>query len=271
MDKNFDLTQFIGQVKDHIRTLQDTNGVVYLDDIYQYISCNIEDIFQSYKPYLQHVFNYPTGQILPGSEFGDAIQKILSDRNLSILEFGCWNGLGSTRLCAEATKGKVYSIELNPFMVATCVKNLQPFPSNLNLIFGKVLNTENLKIDVEDSFLSLEFSDRDVTLGGLVEVVLLKSVPNILSLIPPKLDCLLLDGGVFMSFDEFLLLHRRFSKYLFLDDTSSSKCAKIYEFLDSSKDWELALKCQDRAAAIFKRVSHEGFFNRCVQWLIPKN
>ena len=87
MDKNFDLTQFIGQVKDHIRVLQDANGTVYLDDIYQYIGSNFENIFQSYQPYLHHVFNYPTGQILPGSEFGDAIQKILSDKNLSILEF----------------------------------------------------------------------------------------------------------------------------------------------------------------------------------------
>jgi len=265
MDKNFDLTQFIGQVKDHIRVLQDANGTVYLDDIYQYIGSNFENIFQSYQPYLHHVFNYPTGQILPGSEFGDAIQKILSDKNLSILEFGCWNGLGSTRLCTEATKGKVYSIELNPFMVATCLKNLQPFPSNLNLIFGKVLNTEKLKIDADNSFLSPEFSDRDVTLGGLVEVILLKSAPNVLSLLPSKVDCLLLDGGGFMTYDKFSLLQKRCRKYLFLDDINSEKSAKIFASLEDAKDWELILRCQDRAAAIFKRLDYIQLIKRYVK------
>lgn len=55
--------------------------------------------------------------------------------------------MGSTKLASQSTCSSVISVELNPFMVSTAVKNLQPFPNNLQLIYGKILETNKFLID----------------------------------------------------------------------------------------------------------------------------
>lgn len=42
--------------------------------------------------------------------------------------------------------------------------------------------------------------------------------PNVLEYLPQKIDFLILDGGEFTSYYEYLILKNR-SKYIFLDDT----------------------------------------------------
>jgi hypothetical protein len=48
------------------------------------------------------------------------------------------------------------------------------------------------------------------------------NVPNILESIPPKFDLLVLDGGEFTTFNDYLVLRKR-CKYLFLDDINVRK------------------------------------------------
>lgn len=200
------------------------------------------------------MLEYPKGQINLESCFGLEIQEILSSNNLTLLEFGCWNGMGSTKLASESTRSSVISVELNPFMISTAVKNLQPFPNNVKLIWGKILETNNFLVDLNESFLSNEFRNVNTYLGALVEVILLHSAPNVLPLIPSVVDCILLDGGGFMTFEEFLILKDRADKYLFLDDINSVKCSRIFEELSSSSEWRLKSMYADRASAIFERI-----------------
>jgi hypothetical protein len=151
----------------------------------------------------------------------------------------------------------VTSVELNPFMISTTLKNLQPFPENLNLIWGKILESNNFKINLSESFLSDEFQNPSVYLGALIEVILLQCAPNVLRLLPDRVDCILLDGGGFMTFEEFAILNKRADKYLFLDDINSVKCSKIYNELTSSREWNLKSIYQDRNSAIFERCTIE--------------
>ena len=232
----------------------DENGRISIQTLYDLIKNDINSIFKLYQPYLKHVMEYPKGQINLESYFGREIQEILSSNNLALLEFGCWNGMGSTKLATESTCSSIISVELNPFMVSTAVKNLQPFPNNLKLIWGKILETNNFLIDLNESFLSNEFKNLNTYLGALVEVILLHSAPNILKLLPNTIDCILLDGGGFMTFEEFLILKDRADKYLFLDDINSVKCSRIFLELSNSSEWSLKSKYSDRASAIFERT-----------------
>ena len=254
MTNNFDFYGFTQELKLRLQRLQDINGAVYLQDVYDVIVENSNDLLALYKPYLEFVSKSTRGQVNPDSQFGGAIKSLLSSENLSMLEFGTWNGLGSTKLCAHSTRAEVYSVELNSFMIATSIKNLQPFPSNLNIVFGKILNPSLFKIDLRDTFFSHEFENPDILLGALIEVILIKSAPYILDLLPSKVDCLLLDGGGFMTFNEFLILQDRCTRYLCLDDIDGVKSRKIFDVLVNSSNWILKLKCTDRAAAIFQRI-----------------
>lgn len=236
-----------------LREGMDADQHISINDIYAYIEKDIDLIYELYKPYLRHVSECPKGQINLESNFGQDIKRLLSQENLSLLEFGCWNGLGSTKLSSSSTSNQVFSVELNPFMVATAVKNLQPFPSNLTLIYGKILDTDSLKINLASSFFSLEFENESVALGALIEIILLKSAPNVLRMLPKEVDCLLLDGGGFMTFEEFLLLESRITKYIFLDDIGSIKSRRIYEVLGDSVDWKVEAIYSDRESAIFKK------------------
>ena len=229
------------------------DGYIKIDQLYKLIQADINLLLDLYKPYLKHVLEYPKGQINLESEFGRDIHKLLKSDNLSLLEFGCWNGLGSTKLAAESTSAPVISIELNPFMISTTVKNLQPFPRNLNVIWGKILEVDNFSINLKESFFADEFKNPNVYLGALIEVILLNSAPNVIKLLPEKIDCILLDGGGFMTFEEFLILKDRAEKYLFLDDINSVKCLKIYTVLSNSKGWSLKSRYDDRNSAIFMR------------------
>lgn len=87
-----------------------------------------------------------------------------------------------------------------------------------------------------------------------MEVILLHSAPNVLKLLPDTIDFILLNGGGFMTFEEFLILKDRARNYLFLDDIDSVKCSRIFLELSNSAEWSLKSKYSDRSSAIFERV-----------------
>lgn len=226
---------------------------IELNQIYALIlSMGKDRLFNLYSPYLEHVYNQKVGQITLESDFGVTMHEILCETQGTLLEFGCWNGLGSTLLACESTKNNITSIELNPVMVSVCINNLQPFPENLTLLHGRVIDTKDFLLN-SSVFFSPEFLNSNILLGALIEIVLLHSSPKIINLLPPTFDHMLFDGGGFMSQKEFLCLYDRCRDSIFLDDISGIKCQKIFDFLNNSSSWKLLKLCKDRDSAIFKR------------------
>lgn len=160
------------------------------------------------------------GQIPQDSLFGKWLFDISRRDDVhTIVEIGTWNGAGSTRCIYEAIKGtdkQFYSLEVSKEMydIAT---GQYPKDQNIHLILGKITDNHLCL----DNYSSEYFSDysREVKRGWLnQDLKNMASVPNVLDLLPQKIDFLLLDGSEFSSWDEYLILKDR-SRIIAADDT----------------------------------------------------
>ena len=170
------------------------------------------------------------GQITEDSAAGKWISKVSRlDGVRTIVEVGTWNGMGSTRCVIDAIKGtdiSFMSIEASEYMCNMARANLPKDSENVSLLHGHI--SDEL-IDV-DTLGDIFFSDHSRTTkrSWLQEDKRnISSSPNVIGLMPENIDFLILDGGEFSSWYEFLLLKDR-TKYLFLDDTRPP-CIKNYD------------------------------------------
>jgi hypothetical protein len=69
--------------------------------------------------------------------------------------------------------------------------------------------------------------------------------PNVLSQIPKQIDLLILDGGEFSTYAEWVTLKDR-SKIIMLDDTNVLKCKQIVSESSTSPDYQLLTKSDER-------------------------
>lgn len=155
------------------------------------------------------------GQMLRGTPIGDLVYETARRPDINIIvEIGTWTGLGSTKCVIEGIKGKekcrFISIEAWPEKYQQAKINVGVVP-NVELVLGCIIKPENIP-----TFSNLSQFHRDWLNR---EIGYYKSIPNVLSIIPPKIDFLILDGGEFTSDMEFDLLNER-SKYILMDDTN---------------------------------------------------
>lgn len=161
------------------------------------------------------------GQINLDSDAGKWIAEIAAREDVkTIVEIGTWNGYGSTRCAYESIKGtdkRMISLETSKEMFDGAVEIYKDCPE-ISIIHGHI--TE-LAIDPKN--LSEEFFtdySKDVKVGWYEEdMANIKNSPNVLDLIPEKIDFLILDGGEFSSWHEYTTLASR-CRYVFLDDTN---------------------------------------------------
>jgi hypothetical protein len=174
------------------------------------------------------------GQINIGSPAGEVIRKISSREDVdTIVEIGTWNGAGSTRCVIDAlrtnTKAKFYSLECNKgqFELAKLNNpNLSNLP-NVNLIFGRIVNEEDLDI--------LNLNQEEV--GFLAQdVQAMRGCSNVIELLPSSISFLILDGGEFSTQAEFKKLIER-TNFIFLDDTRVRKNKKNRQHLIESDEF----------------------------------
>lgn len=201
----------------------------------------------------------PSGQISKKSELGKWIQFLssLSDV-LTIVEIGTWNGRGSTRLiclgvCVKPAqlqdRVQVHGYEINPIMYKNALPMARKYKF-LHLHLGSIvdvsnLDSENLSAE-EDSWYEADKKS-------------IAQSPNVLDSVPNQIDLLLLDGGEFSTYAEFLLLQPRVSKWLLLDDTKVRKGFKIVELLKEQTDFHLVYESDERnGVAIFRRYTQLG-------------
>jgi hypothetical protein len=160
------------------------------------------------------------GQINLYDQAGIDIRNICEREDVkTIVEIGTWNGRGSTFCVYESIKNtekRLISLETWKEMYDLSFDFYQD-KKEVSIINGyiseKLLDFDSL----HDSF----FTDYDKNLKLSWYNEDLKNInncKNVLDQIPEEIDFLILDGGEYSSWEEYLILKDR-SKIIFLDDT----------------------------------------------------
>jgi len=203
---------------------------------------------------------YKVGQINIGSTSGDLIYDVVKREDVNnIVEFGTWNGFGSTTCVIKSiidsgVEKNFVSIELYPDMYEEAKENL----TEKNLIkYVKLLNGR--VIDVNDVFwfdhnLVTDTMKKGQDQHGISalhsqlwyykDLDFLKKAKNILDELPESIDFLILDGGEYSTYPEWIKLKDRV-KIVALDDTKSLKCEKIRKEIIESNEYEAVYDNQD--------------------------
>ena len=160
------------------------------------------------------------GQINLNNEAGLHIKKICERVDVNnIVEIGTWNGRGSTLCIYNAIKDtskRLISLETCKEMYDIAF-DFYKDKKEASIINGYISN-ELLDFDsLDDSFFT--DYDKNTKLSWYQEDLNnISKCKNVLDLIPDEIDFLILDGGEFSSWQEYLILKDR-SKIIFLDDT----------------------------------------------------
>jgi hypothetical protein len=187
------------------------------------------------------------GQINRGSELGDMIYHLVSKPEIkTIVDIGTWNGLGSTKCIMDSILENdkkdynVISIESDSNFHNMACSNL-PKIENFNIVLGRIVDLDELEkiSDYPDYFFMS--SSRQVQSEWLSEDVNnYNNIPNIIDMIPNKIDLLILDGGEFSTLSEFKKIGDR-AEYIILDDTRIIKNHKVREIIKESNEYEILL------------------------------
>jgi len=193
------------------------------------------------------------GQILENSLFADFIDQIIQKYSpKNIVEIGTWKGLGSTKRIIDALiknniNSNFISLETNKIFYDEAKQNLNEYTNYVNLIYGRIVEI----IDVENFVLShqLTYQEQGWFNEDISNLIL---APNVITSIPEEIDFLLLDGGEFSTYSEWLKLKNR-SKIIALDDTNTTKCKKIKQEIISGKYpyYEIIIDSNDRNGFMF--------------------
>ena len=160
------------------------------------------------------------GQINPTDKAGHYIKNICNRDDVNIIvEIGTWNGRGSTLCVYESIKNtskRLISLEACKEMYDCAFEFYKDLPE-VSIINGYVSDALLDFNSLPDEFFT-DYS-KDVKLSWYNED--LKNInrcSNVLNQIPEQIDFLILDGGEYSSWNEYLLLKDR-SRIIFLDDT----------------------------------------------------
>jgi hypothetical protein len=195
------------------------------------------------------------GQINRDSSLGEIIYNICLQKDVkTIVEIGTWNGMGSTKCIYDAVSVKndkymVYTLECNEDFYKICLENYKNLPKldNFNFILGTIIEPdENIDpiSNFDDSFF-YQYS-REIQNGWRNEdVENCKKVKNVLTVIPEKIDLLILDGGEFSGLSEYHKLKDR-TTYFILDDTNVIKNNEVAKIMRDSDEFEILHDSNDR-------------------------
>lgn len=157
----------------------------------------------------------------------------------SIVEVGTWFGLGSTYCIKRGLQAREkpiqegYSIECDHEWYKEACRNLDPLPDNFHLLYGSIISYDDLK-----------FFEREVkgsTHRRWLEADLkkVKDAPFVEDVMEDKvIDLCILDGGEFSGLFDFFRLGVH-SKYVVLDDTTTTKHRETRSYVLNSDDWEV--------------------------------
>ena len=192
------------------------------------------------------------GQISPESSLGSLLTFYASqDMYKYWVEIGSWNGLGSTLCILNGFKEKLeqnpklLSFELDPVMFNVANENLKEHPAFSCVTFlNNKLDSKNLEFPSEEDISEEDKKsphyiihfDREKTLWNLAKGISLPFSPH----------AILLDGGEYSGYLDWLSIDKTNLKLIFLDDTNCYKNTKVVEELDKNSEWNCIKKSSER-------------------------
>ena len=200
------------------------------------------NILKKFRSYLKLRKNISSkrGQINKNNDRGMLLNKFIVENRFSkILEIGTWNGLGSTltiinaNLVTNSIK-EFTSIESNKTCYKKAKKNLKHLNSNVNLLYGRIIEVNEMppieSIDFE--FFGFDPKNREWYYEDIKNY---NKAPYLLPQISNKYDFILFDGGEFSTYAEFIKLWTRTS-YFAIDDTRTYKQHEVLKFIKKNHD-----------------------------------
>ena len=124
----------------------------------------------------------------------------------TIFEIGTWNGLGSTKTIIEAIKMTnrnvdFFSLETDKIAYKNAVKNLYEDKAYVNLLYGRILEIDDLPNLSDIDFESFGFDPKNEE-WYIQDIRNIKN-KNIFHELPLQYDFILFDGGEFLRFLNF--------------------------------------------------------------------
>jgi len=170
------------------------------------------------------------GEINRRSILGDMIYDYASEPDIkTIVDIGTWNGLGTTKCVIDAiidsnkSDYKFISIEANENAFPLAKKNLAEYNEYVDLQFGRITNVDDLTHPKDyDTSLFQQFPYEMQLQWFEVTLQEHETAPYIFDKLPDNIDLLILDGGEYSTYGEFVKLKDRF-RTVILDDTNTIK------------------------------------------------
>jgi hypothetical protein len=191
-----------------------------------------------------------TGQIKDDQLKNQLIDLISKNEVNNIVEIGTWNGLGSTTMLLNIVKDSnkninFYSIESDLLCFKFAKKNLKNNLDKVKLILGRVHDLEDLHYVNKNVIFDFGYGDKEYE-WFIQDLRRYKKIKNVSNQIPNKIDLLLLDGGEFSGYADFLSLYLR-SKFIVLDDCNSYKQHNVLSFIQkNSNNFQLIYDSNNR-------------------------
>jgi hypothetical protein len=168
----------------------------------------------------------------------------------NIVEIGTWNGLGSTKMLINVIKDSkknihFYSVESDKLCFKAAKKNLKKDIEYVNLILGRVHDIGELSYVNKNIIFDYGYDEKEYE-WFIQDLRRYKKIKNVVTQIPNEIEILLLDGGEFSGFADFLNLHTR-SKFIVLDDVGSFKQHNVLLFInENDKNFEIIYDSKNR-------------------------
>lgn len=191
-----------------------------------------------------------SGHINIEDEFGRLIHDlVISLKPKCIVEIGTWDGTGSTLCIINAIleaelKGVWFgSIEIDTEIWEKAKINLNKYllnPSlNINLLNGAIISYADISWLGKDiaSNIRRRYQKRYREMF-VHDTECLKTAKNILPAIPDHIDILILDGGLYTTYPEWVKIKDRV-EVVILDDTKTLKTQRIREELLADKTYKV--------------------------------
>jgi len=204
------------------------------------------------------------GEITKNSSFGKSIIDVVKKEKLRrVLEIGSWDGTGSTQCLIEGMSTlddpKLYCLEVKTDRYNQLLNNT----SNYDWVICKNISSISKKTLLVYSFEEIWQSEynkitntKDIVKrwfeSGMAE--LLKCKEGYLDNDTNFYDAVLIDGGEFFGYSEYVLLKNR-TNFFFLDDCHTAyKTRQVFVELMEDDEWEIVFNSSERNGyAAFKR------------------
>jgi hypothetical protein len=192
----------------------------------------------------------PSGQIIPGSPFGDALVRLGSDsRYKKFIETGTWNGRGSTLCFAKGIHSRtdkdgvsLVSIESNRQMYGEALKVWANYPF-VSIQYGHIAQSMMTQKEIVEHPLFRSISGHyyihyGSELEGFRNTPFLKFEGDV--------DVALIDGGEFTGHGDYIAIMKMNPKVICLDDTSVIKTSGVLKELIETGTWNILSQGRDR-------------------------